>query len=102
MLHAARTMAGQESSPNLKESNALGKTEAVDLAASLDVTSPTPVSLANPFFSPQLSHRRLGGFDTRLSRAVIKLRPDSYLNGQLSLDVDGGKSEKTAFASREH
>lgn len=66
------------------------------------MTPPAPASLANPFFSPRLSHRRLGGFDTRLSRAVIKLQPDSYLNGQLSLDVDGEKSEKTAFASCEH
>lgn len=92
LQHAPYTVAERESPPNLKESNALGKTEAVDLAASLDVTCPTPASLANPFFSLRLSHCRLGGFDTRLSRAVIKLQPDSYLNGQLSLDVDGGKS----------
>ncbi|KYN45462.1 hypothetical protein ALC53_00020 [Atta colombica] len=46
----------------------------------------------NPFFSPRLGRCRLGGFDTRPSRAVIKPRPDSYLNGQLSLDLDGGKS----------
>ena len=37
----------------------------------------------NPFFSPRLGRCRLGGFDTRPSRAVIKPRPDSYLNGQL-------------------
>lgn len=52
-----------------------------------------PPSLhVNPFFSPRLGRCRLGGFDTRPSRAVIKPRPDSYLNGQLSLDLDSGKS----------
>lgn len=38
MRHASCAAAGREAPPNLKESNALGKTEAVDLAASLDVT----------------------------------------------------------------
>ncbi|EZA47303.1 hypothetical protein X777_16342 [Ooceraea biroi] len=47
---------------------------------------------------PESPHRpgrcRLGGFDTRPSRAVIKPRPDSYLNGQLSLDLDGRKEHR--------
>ncbi|TGZ56517.1 Uncharacterized protein DBV15_10541 [Temnothorax longispinosus] len=72
----------------LKESDALGKTRPCDTS---DCRLP-PSRRFNPFFSPRLGCCRLGGFDTRPSRAVIKPRPDSYLNGQLSLDLDGEKS----------